>query len=255
MGNETKDLIYIHLHASERFVVSCGISFAEFYTAQSKPLQHLLLLKHRYKDADFNMNTLLEYVNKEDIPKFVKKELDLSGDFCWIDFEDESGLNAMNGQELAELLYLGHCKHHLRQPFYRMLKNDFVYLSHDDYWFNKTYYRKLDYFFDVLGTIVSNKLHSLKAEKNWFNIRKKNEYEVIPNSILIKLSSLMAEGLVFSFEKLSKTRQRMEIPMWVIGDYVNMDEVAEDYIEKRQSEPDAVLVYTKKTKEWSLELK
>ena len=41
------------------------------------------------------------------------------GDFCWIDFEEEEALNELPSQAIAELLYLGHLKEHLKLPFYK----------------------------------------------------------------------------------------------------------------------------------------
>lgn len=255
MKNETRELVYIHLHASERFVLSSGITFQDFHTSITKPLQNILLLKHQYKDAEFNMHTLLEFVYQEDIHKLVKSQADQSNDFCWIDFEDEAGLSALEGQELAELLYLGHFKNHLRPPFYRMLNNEFVYLSDANGWFDKVYYRSIDRFFSMLGRIIPERMGSLKVEKTWLGIRKRNEYPDISVETFIRLSALMAEGVVFSFEKILQSRNRIEIPIWVIGDYIDMEEMQENYMEISQLEPDAKLIYVRKTKEWALVLK
>lgn len=255
MRNDTKELLYIHLNASDRFVLSSGLTFEDFYRTISRPLQNILLLKHRYEDGEYNRNTLLEYVYQDDIQKLVKTNPDRIGDFCWIDFEDDSGLDALDGQQLAELLYLAHCKNHLRPPFYRMLNNEFVYLSHHNDWFNKIYYRSLDEFFQLLGSFIPHKMESLKVEKTWLGIRKKSDYPVIPIETFIRLSSFMAEGIIISFEQIEQSRNRLEIPIWVIGDYFDIDEVAESYKELNQTEPDAKIIFIRKTKEWALVLK
>lgn len=255
MRNELKEILYIHLNASDRFVLSSGISFQDFYYALSRPLQNILLLKHQYKDAEFNMHTLLEYVYQEDIPKLVKGSSDQTHEFCWIDFEDESGLSVLEGQELAELLYLGHCKNHLRPPFYRMLNNEFVYLSDENGWFNKVYYRSIDNFFSILGRVIPEKMSFLKVEKTWLGIRKKNDYPEISVETFIRLAPMMTEGIVISFEKVEQTRSRLEIPIWIIGDFIDTDEIAEGYTEQSVNEPDAKLIYIRKTKEWALIIK
>ncbi|MGM9929553.1 MAG: hypothetical protein ACI35P_16570 [Bacillus sp. (in: firmicutes)] len=255
MRNEAKELIYIHLQVADRFVLSSGISFQEFYLSLEKPLQNVLLLKHQYQDTEYNMNTLLEFVYQEDLHGLVKGHADKTGEFCWIDFQDEAGLNELGGQELAELLYLGHCKHHLRPPFYRLLNNDFAYLSYDNGSFNKVFYRSMDIFYHMLGNAIPRKMFNLKVEKNWLGIRKKNEYTPIPVEILKRISTLMVEGMVLSFEKISQTRNRLEVPVWVIGDYMNTDDIVEQYAEGKKNEPDAKLIYTRKTKEWSLVLR
>ena len=43
--------------------------------AALEPLHHLLLLKHSYEDGSFNMHTQFEYVLEEDVPRFVKNQL------------------------------------------------------------------------------------------------------------------------------------------------------------------------------------
>ena len=69
------DLLYVHMNASERFVMFGGLDFQGFYGSLSQPLQNILLLKHRYKDAEYNMHTALEYVEQENVPKLVKLSL------------------------------------------------------------------------------------------------------------------------------------------------------------------------------------
>ncbi|WP_050613764.1 hypothetical protein [Bacillus testis] len=249
-----KELVYIHLHASERFVISSGITFEDFYLSLEKPLQNILLLKHHYKDAQYNMDTMLEYVYQEDVGDLVKHHGDESGDFCWIDFEEESALSELEGQQLAELLYLGHCKQHLRPPFYRLLNNNFVYLSNDDGLWNKVYYRSLYDFYFMVGRLIPEKIATLKVEKTWLGLRKKADYPPVSIDILERLSSLMAEGLMISFERISQTRNRLEIPLWLIGDCSDMEEAEDIYKEQRVVEPDAKIIFAKKTREWALVL-
>lgn len=252
MKNDAKNILYIHLHDSERFVISSGMNFREFAYSLQTPLSNLLLLKHKFDDGEFNMNTLLEYVNQENVPKLLKEAVNEYGDFCWIDFEEESGVDDLDGNEIAELLYLGHCKNHLRPPFYRKLNNEFVYLAQDDGWFSKTYYRYLETYFKMMGYLLPVKLETLRVERTWFGIRKRNEYPPIPVEIFHKLSYLMAEGIVFALNEAQASRNRIEIPGWVVGDYLNMDDMAEGYSEMKHQSPNALIMFQRKTKEWSL---
>ncbi len=255
MGNDNRELIYLHLNASERFVLSGGISFLDFYYSLPGPLQSLLLLKHSYKDADFNMNTMLEYVDSSDVPKFVQSAGEQRGELCWIDFEDESALSALEGQQVAELLYLSHSKQHLRPPFYRILNNEYVYLSNDQGNFNKMYFRSNSLFFNLLGGLIPEKMSHLKIEKSWLGLRRKNDYPVIPNEALLKLAPFMSEGVVISFEKAQQSRSRIEIPVYIIGDCIDTEEVADQYQQNNQKEPEAKLLYLRKPKEWTLVVK
>ena len=114
---DIRDLVYVHLNQADQYVLSYGIEFAEFAAAFSGSLNHLLLLKHRFEDADFNMHTLLEYCPEERINNLAAEDVYGYGDFCWIDFSEEDLLNELTGQEIAELLYLGHQKQHLKYAF------------------------------------------------------------------------------------------------------------------------------------------
>lgn len=252
MKNNGKNILYIHLHDSERFVISSGINFREFAYSLQAPLSNLLLLKHKFDDGEFNMNTLLEYVNQDHVAKLLDEDVKEYGDFCWIDFEEESGLDDLDGNEIAELLYLGHCKNHLRPPFYRKLNNGFVYLAQDDGWFNKIYYRSLETYFKMMGQLFPIKMESLRVERTWLGIRKRNEYPPVPVEIFHKLRRLMAEGIVFSLNEAQASRNRLEIPGWVVGDYLNMDDMAEGYSEIKHQSPNVLIIFQRKTKEWSL---
>ncbi|CAH0347200.1 hypothetical protein [Bacillus sp. CECT 9360] len=250
-----KDILYMHIQDSERFVISSGMNFREFAYCLQAPLSNLLLLKHKFDDGEFNRNTLMEYVNQENVRDLLKEDVKEYGDFCWIDFEEERGLDDLDSTEIAELLFLGHCKNHLRPPFYRRLNNEFVYLAHDDGWFNKVYYRSLETYFKMLGHLLPIKMESLRMKRTWLGRRKSSEYPPVPAEVFHQLIPLMAEGLVFSFNQAQQARNRIEIPAWVVGDYVNMDDMADGYDEIKHQSPNALIVLQHKTKEWSVTLK
>ena len=64
-------------------------------------------------------------------------------------------------------------KHHLKQPFFSKLHNQFVYLAQDDEWFSKVYYRSIAMYYKLLGNFLSIKFEELKMDRAWFGIRKK----------------------------------------------------------------------------------
>jgi hypothetical protein len=249
---DVRDLIYVHLNQADQYVLSYGIEFEEFSLAFSDSLNNLLLLKHRFDDTDFNMHTLLEYCPEERVPKLAEEDVYRYGDFCWIDFFEEEGLNELTGHEIAELLYLGHLKHHLKIPFYSKLNNRFVYLAHDDGWFNKTYYRSFKDFFQLLSIGIASKLGRIKQEKSLLGIRKKRLYPNVNKEILLSLTPFIKEGICISIKDADNQRSRIEIPIWVIGDFANMDDMYEEYERILTEECHAKLIYDKKTKEWKL---
>jgi hypothetical protein len=247
-----RDLLYVHLNDRDQYVLSYGIEFFEFARSLSDSLNHLLLLKHRFEDGDFNRHTLFQYVQEDGVEKLVADNVNAYGDFCWIDFEEMEALNVLSAQEIAEILYLGHIKHHLKLPFYNQLGNRFVYLAHEDGWFNKTYYRNFNDFFRMLGNVLAGKLGELKPEKTLLGIRKKKSYPSVGKEILKSLTPALKEGAVFSLKNMEQNRNRIEIPIWVIGDFSNMDDMYDEYKEASRNNPDGRLVFDKKLKEWSL---
>ncbi|WML50202.1 hypothetical protein RCG23_10545 [Neobacillus sp. PS3-34] len=196
-NQDIRDLIYVHLNQPEQYVISYGIEFEEFADAFSGSMNHLLLLKHRFDEGEFNRHTLHEFVPREKIAKLAKDGVYGYGNFCWIDFVEEEDLNELTGQEIAELLYLGHLKQHLKLPFYNKLGNRFVYLAHDDGWFNKTYYRSFKDLFTLLSIVIAGKLGHLKLEKTLLGIKKKRTYPEVSKEILLSLTPFLKEAFAF----------------------------------------------------------
>ncbi|MEY8735529.1 hypothetical protein AB9M92_25590 [Peribacillus frigoritolerans] len=117
MKNESNDILYMYMQASERFVLFNGLNFREFVNSLPYTLDSILLLKHQFDGGEYNLNVLLESASTEAITKLVKENVRAYGDFCWIDFEEAEGLDELDGREIAELLYLGHAKTHLNPRF------------------------------------------------------------------------------------------------------------------------------------------
>ena len=249
---DIQDLVYVHLNQNDQYVLSYGIEFSEFAAAFSGSLNHLLLLKHRFDDGDFNMHTLLDYCPEDRINKLALEDIYGYGDFCWIDFVEEEGLNELTGHEIAEVLYLGHQKQHLKLPFYNKLGNRFVYLAHDDGFFNKIYYRSFKDFFHLLSHALSSKLGELKLEKSLLGLRKKRLYPPINKEILLSLTPFIKEGICISLRDVDHQRNRLEIPIWVIGDFASMDDMYEEYEQISGETCHAKIIFDKKTKEWKL---
>ncbi|WP_042357649.1 hypothetical protein [Bacillus rubiinfantis] len=251
---DVRDLIYVHLNQSDQYVISHGIEFTEFVSTFSGSFNHLLLLAHRYDDADFNRHTLLEYCPADRIKQLAAEDVYRYGDFCWIDFIEEELLNELSGQEMAELLYLGHHKHHLKPPFYNKLGNRFVYLAHEDGWFNKTYYRSFKDFFQLFSIVIARKLGELKPEKSLLGIKKKRVYPPVNKEILLSLTPFIKEGICLSLRDADHQRNRIEIPIWVIGDFADMDDMYEEYLQTSHGRYHAKIILDKKTKDWKLNI-
>ncbi|MCK1995512.1 hypothetical protein GW626_01200 [Peribacillus muralis] len=255
MKNDSDDILYMHMQASERFVLFNGLNFREFAYSLPSALDSILLLKHQFDGGEYNLNVLLESASSETIAKLLKENVRAYGDFCWIDFEEAEGLDELDGSELAELLYLGHTKTHLQPPFFRKLNNQYVYLAQDDGWFNKVYFRSLSTCYLMLGNLIPLKLELLKVERTWFGIRKRKELTAIPLEVISTLVPILAEGVVFSFRDVKYSRAKIEIPIWVVGDYLNMDEMQEDFLERNNEDPDIFVIFSRKEKTWDCVIK
>lgn len=247
-----RDLIYVHVNETNQYVLSYGIEFAEFAQSLSDLMNNVLLLKHHFDEGDFNMHTLLEYVPNDRLPKLAKDDVNGYGDFCWIDFEDEEDLDELSGQELAELLYLGHMKEDLRTPFYQRLGNRFVYLAHDDGWWNKVYYRNMMDFYRMLGEVVAGKMLETKLEKNLLGLKRKRSFPPIHLDLLLNMKTMMKEGFLIAIHNATQTRTSIEVPIWILGDFINMDDMYEEYERVSKGKPDAKLILDKKTREWKM---
>jgi hypothetical protein len=248
---QLENIIYVHKNDEQQYVISYGIQFKNFTKSLPESLQNVLLLKHQFDYGAFNMHTMLEYVENDHIDTLIKEDVNSYSDFCWVDFSEEEGLNELNGQEVAELLFLGHMKQHITPPFYSKLNNQFVYLAHDDGWFNKVYYRDFNSFYSVLGGTLAAKLSESKKERSFLGLKKKSVMPAVPHDVLRSLDAKLREGLIIAIEKTTRVKGKLEIPIWVMGDYYNMDEMYDDYQEIQKSPYNGLLVYDHKTKKWS----
>jgi hypothetical protein len=230
--------------------MSYGIEFAEFAVSVPEKLNNLLLLKHRFDEGDFNLHTLHEFVPADKVSKLIEEDVYGYGDFCWIDFEEVEGLNQLPGQELAELLYLSHLKEHLRLPFYNHLNNKYAYLAHDDGWFNKTYYRDMNAFYYMVGNVISSKMGEMKLEKSLLGFKKRKSFPVVPDEVIVPLKDMMKEGIVISLRHAEQNRSRIVIPIWLVGDYANMDDMYDAFEKEASNKCNAKLVFDKKVKQW-----
>lgn len=251
-NNHVSDFIYIHLNENDQYVISYGIGFGEFYRSLYNQMNNILLLKHAFRDADFNMHTLLGYVPRDRMTKLVEDDISNYGDFCWIDFEEEECLDAISDKELAELLYLGHRKELWKAPFYQILQNRYVYLANGDGWWNKVYYRNLLDFYRMLGETVAGKLSNTRLSKSFIGMKKRRLFPPVDVDVILQMKLKMKEGLLIAVSDASKTRNVVEVPLWIVGDFDHVDDMLGEYKRIAKGTPDGKLLFDRKTKEWKL---
>lgn len=251
-GEELKDIIYLFVNSVDKNVTSYGISFQQFIQSMDNPPANLLLLKHRYEEGEVHFDTQFPYATGEQVMNLAREDLHKDREFCWVDFEDVFNLDALEGQELAELLYLAHLKKHLSLPFYNTLNNRFAYLTDNDGWKNKTYYKNWTDFYQILSHVLADKLSELKLDKSLLSFWKKKEYPPIDLSVIRQLNTMLTEGVAICFSSSRQSRGQINLPIWIVGDYYDMDDMLESFQRISSSSPHAYLSYDKKQKTWSI---
>ncbi|TYR79850.1 peptide ABC transporter permease [Priestia megaterium] len=252
-ADEIKDIVYINGHVNEKCFVTYGIEFKEFFYSLPEPLTNLLLLKHRFEDSDYHFPTHMDYVESEQVSLLAQDNVYNYGDFCWIDFDELSSLDLLEPNDIAALLYLGHLKKPLNSSFNNKLNNQFVYLAQDDGFYNKTYYRDIYDMKHMLSRIIPFKA-SVAKQTRFALRRKKLEYPALPLVLANTLLTLTNDGLLIDFEKMVQSRKDIQVPIYTIGKFTDMDEMYNDRFEHKQgSKLQAYLVFNKRESEWTLE--
>ncbi len=245
---------YFHMHPKERFIISLGMDAREFVTGISRFVSNMLLIQHQIDDVyGYNANTKLNYLNEKEIGRFLE-DTDSKFKCCsWIDFDAKENLNEISAQELSELLYLAHMKHHYRTPFYPKLNNHFVFLTGENSSYCKLYFRDWSHVAEVISEKIATGFANEMVERNFFVLTKKSSHVKIPNEIVEELMKLFQEGLLFSFAEVEQKRNHYEMPLWIMGDYQHEDVLVEDFAKMKRKQAKWYLIYSKKTKEWQLE--
>ncbi len=221
---KTRELIYVLLHSDEKKVVSYGIEFKEFIISLDKKVKNILVLEGNYLGAGFSgydFNSRCEYSSLGKIDEFINEDVYQYGDFSWIDFETIEGLKALKPSEIAEILYLGKLGKPVSGFYFEKLRNRFAYISHDDGWFNMIYYHEIKEYCKMLGNLISLKIKKL------YNCK----VALLNYNVSDKLGELSKEGIVIDFDRFiyDDEEKRIEIPLFGIGKFGDMDKMCNDY--------------------------
>ena len=84
------------------------------------------------------------------------------------------------------------------------------------------------------------------------SFRKRKNYSPVNHKVLHQLNTLFTEGIVFSFLHVDQSRSQTVLPFWVVGDYYDMDEMNEQFLEISKEKPKGQIVFDKKQKEWAI---
>ncbi|OKP83469.1 hypothetical protein A3844_21760 [Paenibacillus helianthi] len=238
---KTKDVIYMIYNENEQSTTSMGIEFIDFIHCLTVEPNNILLLESRYTGEDFHYGLRLEFVRKENLKDLYEENVYSYGDFCWVDFDEMNTLDDLTPQEKAELLYLGHYQQPFGSPFFEKLNNKFVYLAHDDGWFNKIFYKDKNQYIDVLGRLISNKLKSYR--KN---------VPPLGQDIGELLTLFAKDGILIDLYRIVKFRNSVEIPFNIIGRIMNFDDVYNN-MERHKAKANSEYWLVYKKGEWAIQ--
>ncbi|MGX7198321.1 hypothetical protein [Enterococcus nangangensis] len=243
--------VYVHLDTTSNSLVTKGISHTDFYQSLTHRPENLLLLNPAAEAGNFDPHTGLKViegaVNVEDYLKNLQRRKDKST-VEWVDFSDSNMLKELTPQEIAELLYFGHMKVHLRSPFFYKLQNNFAYfeLGEDEY--NRVFYRYLDEFYRILGDkLVQVTLVRINDRKSFF--KRNLPVAKIPNELLRQLKTYLLEGVVFCCSQTEVVNKEYRIPLYIVEDRIFKTE--ENRFKKETAV--AALVYHTGKRTWHFE--
>ncbi|MBU3110091.1 hypothetical protein [Clostridium lacusfryxellense] len=213
-----KDIFYINAFPENNEVVYYGVQLKEFLKYIPTELNQLLLLESEYYSPGCSSSTKLEMVDKDDMEEFLNENIYGYGNFCWVDYNERENVESLEPLELAELLYLGHMFKPVKSPFFDRIQNRYAYLAHDDGWFCRVYSKCYPDFEEVIVGKVIDVLSSSKRRKIYPFSKELRE----------KLLELAKDGLLIDFNNIFKYGNSIEIPIYCIGKFLDMDEMYND---------------------------
>jgi hypothetical protein len=213
-----RDVFYINAYPANYEIVYYGLEFKEFIKFLPTDLKNILLIKSDYFGAGYKVKYNFETVNRDEMQEFVKRDIYGYGDFCWVDFDSEDMIDRLEPSEVAELLYLRHMFSPVKSPFFEKIKNRYTYLAHDDGWFCRLYCRSLNDFCEVMA----NKVVSMASTS------KRRKVYPMHDELKLQLLLLAENGLLIDFSNVLRYDRSIEIPIFTIGKFINMDVMYND---------------------------
>lgn len=234
---DVRTKIYIKVSPEKNEIEYSGMEFAEFIKYLSQQIENILLLKGDYFGNRCESNfELLE--GKEIVERLAKEDVHSFGDFSFVDYSSPQNVNGLSGEQIAELLYLGHMFKPLRSPFFNSLHNNFAYLAHDDGWYCKLYCKNLYDFITVLCKKVA-------AHTSLKSICEPSD------SMKEAILQMATSGLLIDLEESSCNPGGLETKLYIIGSYSDMDTVLNNYQKLKESATQIHSLHCNET-EWSI---
>jgi hypothetical protein len=237
-----RDVFYINAFQDNNEIVYYGLEFKEFIKFIPVELDNILFLKSEHYGAGYRVKYNFETIQKDELKEFTNEDIYGYGDFCWVDFDKVESINGFEPSEVAELLYLGHMFLPVNSPFFEKIQNRYVYLAHDDGWFCRLYCRN----FNDFGEVIANKVVSMVSTS------KRRKIYSVQDELKSQLLSLAESGLLIDFSNVLRCERSIEIPIYTIGKFIDMDAMYNDLRRHiGRARYSAKLVH--KNKEWTID--
>ena len=234
-----RDVFYINAFPENNELVYYGMQLNEFIKYAPVEINKLLILEGEYYGRGFRSKTKLEVVENDEMDEFLGEDVYSYGDFSWVDFDKRDNVENLEPQELAELLYLGHMFKPIKSPFFDKIQNRYAYLAHDDGWFCRLYCREYSDFKEIICNKIIDTVSTSKRRKIYpFSEEVKEE-----------LLNLAKDGLLIDFNNFLKLERSIEIPIYTIGKFLDMDEMYND-LQRHTSRAKYSAYLVHKNKKW-----
>lgn len=130
----------------------------------------------------------------------------------------------------------------INSPFFHNVDNKYAYLAHDDGWFCRLYCKNMNDFKEIL----SNKVIKMVSTS------KRREIYPMSDDVKEQLFNLCSDGLLIDFSYIYKDERQIQIRIFTIGEFLNMDEMYNGLERhKYNSKYSAWLIH--KNKKWRIE--
>lgn len=198
-------------------MICSGIVLEDFLICLPQISDKILLLEPELSDLEYYNN--LQITTIATVISHLKTIRNRIGDLCWIDIADPRNVEKLSPTQIAELLYLVKMFEPVSSPFIDIIENNYVYLSHDNGWMLKLYSKILSSFQDLIANKIYNTVSSLRSRKVFeFSNQTKN-----------KIFKLAESGLIIDFNNINFSQKIIEVPIYCIGKYIDMDKVQVEY--------------------------
>lgn len=151
-----RDYLYFWHEPKNQCVVTSGIEFKDVATHMGRS-GGLLLLRHRCKAHSMDFAFGFDCAAGAELEQLCHEDIYSWGDIRWADYAHPNHPpDRMTKQDVAEVLYFGHCG----EPFANIpipsLNNRFLASGHDDGWYLKIYYSAWSNMAELLSQLKWN---------------------------------------------------------------------------------------------------